>query len=289
MKIQYISKTDRSKLLGKFADVFVENKIDFIFSNFTDDDILEIYNKQNPDVLLIHHNKKILSTKILKSIKAKKFYWVNDERIPLMNWIVEYKNCIDLFLLASFDSVDLLRKIGGNAEYLIMGIRSQANTDCMRDIPLVFLGQNSENYFPLSKIRKSYINKCIRDINGFVLGGNGWGDKYSGIHKSIYFKAKIGLNIGHQDYKYVYSNRLIEIMAHGAMVLCYRASNLEDIFKEDVHCVYFSDYHELLEKFYYYISNDAARERIAKNGKQYVDNNFTWEHKAKKIIKCLTS
>jgi hypothetical protein len=220
-------------------------------------------------------------------MKCYKIWWSNDDRFPPDAWRIIFAPIFDLFIVASTNSVQVMKELGTDAEYLIMGYIKKAYENKDRNINMAFLGQNSGEIFSLSKLRRDICTRLYNEIEDFELFGRGWGGNIEHQAKNIYHRVKIGLSIGHQNNGLVYSNRMLDIMGHGAMCLCYRTSNLESIFIEGETCVYFDNYDELVEKYYYYIENDAERERIALNGREFVENNLTWKHKAEPIIKML--
>lgn len=285
MKLLYFSTGDRTELLAGFAQKFRDSGIEFKFTNL-ERNVLQDCLDFKPDVIFCHHKKSLLDKEFYKKIKAFVIYWINDDRVPPDPWRLEWKDTINLYLVCSTNSVEIMRKNGCNAEYLVMGYKKKLVTNDERHMNMLFLGQNSGNNWTLSKLRSEYITKLQQDLGkDFHLFGYGWPNTEVRGSPNFNHKAKISLSISHETWDYVYSNRILEIMGRGSMCLCYRTSKLWEIFKENEHIVYFSSYYELLEKYHYYIKNDSERERIAWNGRNYVENNFTWDHKAEPIIK----
>lgn len=284
MIIQYISRFDNSKMLAQFANVFRENGFEFIFTHIEGNDIIKDYKRINPNIVFVHHNRGILNSDTWNRMGCYKIWWTNDDRYPPDNWRVVFAPIFNLFIVASIHSVKAMQKLGTEAEYLIMGYNPRPYAELERDIDVSFLGQNSGNIFTYSQLRHDICRQLEKDVSGFKLCGRGWGENYEHTGKGIYHRSKIGLSISHEYFKYAYSNRILDIMGHGAMCLCYRTSSLDQIFKENETIVFFDNYQECLEKINYYLENDSERERIALAGRNYVEQNLTWKHKAMPII-----
>jgi hypothetical protein len=129
--------------------------------------------------------------------------------------------------------------------------------------------------YDLFKSRKEYMNEfnypnSIIDLN------------YSKVHmgsqdRNDYFKyitqSKVSLNItggGNDCY------RFWEILGIGGFVLSEKHDQIIiPRFKEGVHFDTFSNKKEMIDKIDYYVKNDEIREKIAKQGKEFVYNNHT--------------
>jgi len=83
--------------------------------------------------------------------------------------------------------------------------------------------------------------------------------------------------------------RIFEVMGAGTLVITHRVVNngFEELFKENEHLVVFDDFGEMIEKINYYLKNKEERERIARNGFEYVRNNHTYRERLIKIFKIM--
>lgn len=284
-KLLYISKDDRSKELRSFFDELNSYGLSIDVSTL---DNIDNRKGIEYDYILIHHNRQLLTAKYIKEIakKAMVIYWVNDERHPLPSWIKNYIDTVDLFLVASNDSVKAIRKLGGDAEYLIMGFNPKDHFNRKRNLDVVFTGQNSGNMFPLSATREEYLVKLKKAFGDIInIHGKGWGLDVEHAPSGIYGNAKIGINIGHYSTEWTYSNRVLQIMSNGALALIHDVGNIREIFGDNA--VYFKNYKELGKRINHYLLHEEERERIAMNGYNFVNNNLTWKHKADNIIKMI--
>ena len=68
MKLLYISRIDNSVMLKEFAEEFRHAGFEFVFSHIHENDILKDYEKIDPDIVFVHHNKGILSKNLWEQI-----------------------------------------------------------------------------------------------------------------------------------------------------------------------------------------------------------------------------
>lgn len=129
----------------------------------------------------------------------------------------------------------------------------------------------------LDKERESFIinlKKSLKNIRFDVFGNRKetvlLGNKFI---KNI-SKSKISLNLSRDHETSLYSSdRLIQLMSNGSMVISKNIPDIEVLFTRD-EIVFFDDEKECLEKISYYINNDEARKIIAKNGWQKAHNSY---------------
>ncbi len=84
--------------------------------------------------------------------------------------------------------------------------------------------------------------------------------------------------------------RIFEAMGWGALVITHRISNngFEEIFEEGKHLIVFDDiFEEMVEKINYYLTHEEEKERIAKEGFEYVRNNHTYRHRLIKMFEIM--
>jgi hypothetical protein len=151
---------------------------------------------------------------------------------------------------------------------------------------VVFTGQNNGEVFPLGKTRSDIINALRKkEPHHFKLYGKGWGHGVKEGPSGVYLNAKIGLNIGHYATRLTYSNRVLQIMSNGAMLLCHSAGDIDHVFRDNA--VYFKDYGDLLNRIEYYLKHEDERVNIARKGFDFVNSNLTWKHKAIEIVEMI--
>lgn len=99
----------------------------------------------------------------------------------------------------------------------------------------------------------------------------------------IYKRTRINLNI-HIPQHTGFNCRTFEILGNGNFELCDK-QNLEYIHLEDgKHIVFYEDKQELLKKIDYYLKNDEEREKIASQGGEYINKQYSFDKILEKFI-----
>lgn len=290
MKMLYVGGKSHNGTMDAFHD-YMKKHCDYHTYFPADNNFLKTYQKIKPDILFIHHNRRLFSDEMYAHFdKSYNIYWCNDERLPIDKGISSLMGKVNLFLMASDDTVATYRANDADAEYLIMGYQPQEVANFYdREKDVVFTGQNS-TMFQLSTVREEYIKGLMRDCPNVEVYGKGWGSGIkSHARHTIYSRTKIGLAINHMNTGRTYSNRMLQIMGKGAMCLALHTKDLQRTFIPGKHIVTFSDYKDMLHKIAYYLKNDNERVEIAKAGYKLVSEHFSWEAKAKRIINLLKS
>ena len=84
----------------------------------------------------------------------------------------------------------------------------------------------------------------------------------------------------------IISTRVFEALGAGAIGLYSDSSNADVIFKNMVHFVSFSEIKDLIEKIYLIKSNSQSSkfQQIANKGREFVENNHTWNDRAQQFL-----
>ena len=142
----------------------------------------------------------------------------------------------------------------------------------------------------LDKERESFIinlKNSLKDIRFDIFGNTKetvlLGSKFL---KSI-SKSKISLNLSRDHETSLYSSdRLIQLMANGSMVISKNIPNIQILFSKD-EIVFFNDEKECLEKVLYYVNNDEERKKIARNGWQKAHTSYNSTRVTKFMIETI--
>lgn len=99
----------------------------------------------------------------------------------------------------------------------------------------------------------------------------------------VYSASRIGFN---SSLKNDINMRVFEIMASGCFLLTdfIKDNGFEDLFETGKHLVIYKDDRELLQLAEYYLKNEEEREKIAKQGYEWVAQNHTYFHRAQKMF-----
>jgi len=258
--------------------------------------LYDYYKRISPDFVFIQLQQTgVLTKEIAKDIQqnSKLIIWNGDKRSiypPFMEDVAEYCHCVTH---SNEDDVNYIQSKGACSSFLQIGfddaIFKQKNLPKTNDI--VFMGNHYENTFPLSEYRYNILLKLYRTFNrGISIYGarykHSLGIISNQLHETnIYNSHKIGLNINHFDTGRFTSDRILRIMGSGLFCISQYYENIEKDFDTTKHLVVYRTDDELIDKICYYLKNDTEREEIAKNGQEYVQQNFSFLSMAKNIKK----
>jgi spore maturation protein CgeB len=99
----------------------------------------------------------------------------------------------------------------------------------------------------------------------------------------VYSASKIGFN---SSLRNDINMRVFEIMASGCFLLtdCIKDNGFDDLFEAGKHLVTYRDDRELLQLADYYLKNEEEREKIAKQGYEWVVQNHTYFHRVQAMF-----
>ncbi len=154
---------------------------------------------------------------------------------------------------------------------------------------IIFIGNNnrSERLILLKKIAERYNLRVFG--NGWEKTGLDWGSPVYGKDFSrICSQAKICLGEKQPscaELEACFSNRLINTLATGSFYVNPYSRNLESIFTNREHLVWYENEEELFKLIDYYLENPRERERIAREGQKEVYAKYTYDKSVKIILK----
>lgn len=100
----------------------------------------------------------------------------------------------------------------------------------------------------------------------------------------IFNCSKININLTSKPIRTGIPQRIFDIMGAGGFVLTNYQSELQEYFTMGEHLDCFGSDEEMMEKIAYYLEHDDERARIAKNGKEWVAKNHTYDLRAAIIL-----
>jgi spore maturation protein CgeB len=118
--------------------------------------------------------------------------------------------------------------------------------------------------------------------------GNNWNNVSGNFNHSqaeeskAYRGIKIGINLSHFDEPKYSSDRILRIMGSGCLCLAKDYQFMP--FTDGEHLRTWKTFPELIELINYYLANEAERKQIAKQGQEYVKQNFTFDNMVKNLI-----
>lgn len=181
---------------------------------------------------------------------------------------------------ATFSDVnELFKKHGSNSIFLTQGVNPSifCQREGKKSIDVIFVGTKTEK-------REQYINSLKRNKVKVECFGKGWINKPIFLEElaSKYSISKIILNFTRKGTGF--SIRLFQAMGTGSFVLSEYCTDINEVFKIKKHLDCFKNEAELMELVLYYLKNEVEREKIAKEGSEFVHNKYSWHSIIKNIL-----
>ncbi|MCH7827574.1 MAG: glycosyltransferase family 1 protein [Bacteroidetes bacterium] len=228
---------------------------------------------------------------IFQKIKGADIFtinWSGDMRSITAEWY--YKTNADLTLFTNTKDVEALRKVGLKSDFLQIGIDPKVfkiHGQKRNEKEVLFLGNNYGSQFPLGGERTALSNNLISwgystigSYRGAIMNLTG-----NQLEESIvYNNCKIGINHSHfNEYRYT-SDRMFRILASGCFCLSHHYSGIEIDFEIGKHLDVYHNFNDLKKKINYYLENDEARIRIAKNGFDLCHSTYTYKQMVNNLL-----
>lgn len=244
------------------------------------------------DVIFLQMQEQNVKPEVLKSLTDKGvlvFNFSGDVRQPIPKWYVDIAPyCITL--LTNLTDVEYLNSLGYKAHYFQVGYNEHfynATIPYRNKSGVVFLGNNYNNHFHLSKFRFEMVDRLKEEFGElFTLYGNGWKNAKDLNYQQqkeceVYNQSKIAINLSHFDLKRYSSDRMYRIMACETLCLSHKFKEIENEFADGIHLRWWESLDELASLVRYYLNEDNEIERrdIARAGRIYVQRNYTWDYR----------
>jgi hypothetical protein len=223
--------------------------------------------------------------------------WTGDVRRPLPKWYIEVGKEIDLTLFSNETDMGFAKRRGINAEYLNIGFDTQyfIPGEAKHQWPdIVFLGNNYQNKFPLSKMREEMVEALhLKYKDRFGLYGNGWKVPAKNLMNNLegeadcYRGCKIAINLSHFNYERYSSDRNLRIMGSGAFCLSHNYLGIEKDFMVGQELDVFNDIPDLIKKINYWYGHMTKRKGVARTGCLKVHREHRWENRVKQMREML--
>jgi len=101
-------------------------------------------------------------------------------------------------------------------------------------------------------------------------------------YAKIVAHTKVNLNVGMGDSGT--QQRVFEVLAMGGFLITNNLADDEKLFEDGVHLKYFDNVEHLCELIDYYLVHNEEREKIAKQGREFVLAKHTYRHRVRKIL-----
>lgn len=262
--------------------------------------VLSDYNMvliRNMKYLTNNFTKDFMETAKAKGVSIV-FYGSINVDVPFVEWIKGLRY-VDYPFIMNKKVTEWLREGGIPAEYMPMGYYADQyhpikGSSQVHDI--TFAG----NIASANTFRIKAINKIIEAGLGIKVWGKDNGNKVKTkvrpyyTHKkqnSIYNSSKINIDLPwintripeYRDIMHM-KNRFMEIPGSGGFLLTCRTDEFEELLKDEVHCAYYDSYDDMIDKIKFYLKHPKLRDKIAKQGYDYVSSTYQFRHVFARMI-----
>ena len=235
----------------------------------------------------------IVTAETMKNMPGFKLNWSGDVRAPLPRWYLDMAPYFNVTAFTNLEDVESVRKSGHRAEYLQIGFDEtvyQPTGPRTESPPIVFLGSNYPNTFPLSGERFEMV-RALNKRYGRLFGvfGGGWKGLPSypmlnpADEAALYRSCKVAINQNHFLRNRFSSDRIFRAMGSGACCLSQRFPDIELEFADGQHLLAWDDQDGLHRAIDMLLADDQRRASLAINGCQHVHLNHTWTARKKDI------
>ena len=163
--------------------------------------------------------------------------WCGDVRDPLPQHYVDMADHVSVTSFTNMPDVEALKAMGFDARFLQVGYDELIYTpegSAMPTPPIVFMGNNFVDRFPLSGARAAMVVR-MRQAFGkdFAVYGSGWGYGIKRLNPeqeaATYRGAKVAINFDHFDREGFHSDRYLRAMACGCFTIEATRLDLDEI------------------------------------------------------------
>jgi glycosyltransferase involved in cell wall biosynthesis len=215
--------------------------------------------------------------------------WHGDARGLLEPEYIELLQHVDLQLVVNAAPLEEYKALDIQAAYWQIGFEEPAATlPNVARHDIVFLGNcySEERKALENVVRANGYNAGLYGAGWEMPDGNTLYDFAAG--KALYKRATIAVSDTFPGQKAFVSNRLFQALAAGAFVLQQDVPELQTYtgLKEGSHYVGWSDLADLESKLYFWLdeSQRTERNRIRRNGRNYVEKHYTFDAQVNKLF-----
>jgi len=256
---------------------------------------IAITQKFKPDIIFMQiQAPNVIHLETVKAMKETGAFivnWNGDIRHSTPQWMIDMAPYVDRTLFTNYRDAGNV----GNGGFLEIGYDPKIYSPVGGKLPcrdVAFFGNNyGANMFPLSRFRIEMHNLLTKQFPG-VYGayGNNWGNGAGNYNHSqaqeasAYRGCKMAINVSHFEEEGYSSDRILRILGSGTFCLCKAYPGMPYI--DGVHVKVWDTLPELLGLIRHYMNdaNKDERDRIARQGEEFVRGKFTFDNMVKNLI-----
>jgi hypothetical protein len=250
--------------------------------------------EQKPEFVFCQLQSPEVPKELLAQLPGFKVNWSGDVREPLPSWYGDYADVFDWTALVSEDQVNELLRQGKRARWLNIGfddaIFSPTGSVCRDVPPIVFMGNDYGDTFPLGALRRNAIAALQRKF-GTQVGVYGrfpgatsslmWDEPAEAAH---YRGCLLAIGMSHYRQTRYSSDRQLRAMGCGACYLTLRYPGMEKDFKEGEHLFGWDTITELLDLVETLLHKPDVARLVGAQGCALVHQRHTWQERIKEMV-----
>lgn len=285
-----ILRTNYNKLINKVISFRVFRNLKYyLFGNWKKSkQLVKIVKNNNFDLVFLNKINNI-HYKIIPQLNkySKTWYYFMDPLETALNMNAHKYAKYSTWSSATFSIVNRFFNLnGGNSIRIIegvnMGLFKPSEINITKKIDVMFFGSLDEK-------RRTYVDFLRANNVKVICFGRGWENPPIYLKELIEkcYQSRIILNFTRD--KTGFSDRVVLIIATGSFLISEYCTDLKITFEKGVHLEWFKNPKELLELIKKYLKDEDSREKISKQGCDYVRKNFTWDKIIEKIMNIVTT
>jgi len=249
-------------------------------------------------VMVSKAEKRLISVDTIKKVLEgrKSATWIFD---GFEHWriVKKWAFLTDLFITTMSGEVSLYHE-AGLKNVVSIQIGCDLETDYVlyhqnkKMYDIVFIGNDDlgRRKGILTEVDKAFPGKLSMFGAAKKVGNYGSfykGEMFGEQSKKIIASSKIVLGLNHyaEDVaEGIWSNRLYKTMAAGSFLLHEKVKGMDFVFTNQEHLVYWQGTKNLIDLIKYYLVHEEKREKIAKQGQEYVLNYQSYDNRIKDLL-----
>ena len=252
-----------------------------------------------PDALILGRHAILIGEERLRRLMRGRYsaFWYFDLRVPPIQDVLTLGRMVDAMFVTYLPTVETYRSMGiSNVMHLPQGMDPETDRPA-RTIPnryrceVAFIGGNSPH-------RNSVLTAMARTYN-LQIRGPGWRNAPPGlpiaggpIYGRAYAKAVGGaaISLGAHSVPHMASqtasasNRMWKVMGCGGFYLGEWVEGIDALGADGVHCAWYRNIDEGIERVRYYLDHPVKRRQIAEAGREHALHHHTYAHRVRLLL-----
>ena len=199
-------------------------------------------------------------------------YWCSDSHIGF-DYRLDTARKFSHVFVAQKEAVEQFAREGVKAEWLPHAVEPLAypkQERSIKEFDVCFVGHIN------NQKRIDFLDRMFREFPKFY-----YGQQLFEKAAEKFGRSKISLNIAHSN---DVNMRNFEIMGSGSFMLTEYVPSMEELFQDGIHCAWYHDFDEAVDKAKFYLENDDLREKIAQKGYELMMERNTIDHRVDRML-----